>query len=79
MDVTTAFLNGVLDEEVYLQPPQGYPEGIGKALKLKKALYGLKQAPRQWYRKLRDYAKRTGWTVCPYDECVFFRYVDPGG
>ena len=71
MDVTTAFLNGDLLEEVYLLPPQGYPEKQGSVLLLMKALYGLKQAPRQWYKRLREYMKKNYWVVCPYDECVF--------
>jgi hypothetical protein len=51
MDVKSAFLNGVIEEEVYVKQPPGfesekYPH---KVYKLKRALYGLKQAPRAWY------------------------------
>ncbi|CAI7839323.1 unnamed protein product [Closterium sp. NIES-53] len=48
MDVTTAFLNGILEEEIFMAQSEGFDDGSGRVLKLKKALYGLKQAPRQW-------------------------------
>ncbi|CAI7932149.1 unnamed protein product [Closterium sp. NIES-54] len=53
MDVTTAFHNGILEEDIFLAQPEGFDDGISRFFKLKKALYGLKQAPIQWYLKLR--------------------------
>ena len=54
MDVKSAFLNGYLEEELYVEQPQGYevPSQEHKVYRLKKALYGLKQAPRSWYSHL---------------------------
>ncbi|CAI7885657.1 unnamed protein product [Closterium sp. NIES-53] len=54
MDVTTAFLNVVLEEEIFMAQLEEFDDGSGRVWKLKKALYGLKQAPRQWYLKLRE-------------------------
>ncbi|KAM3416558.1 hypothetical protein BST61_g8148 [Cercospora zeina] len=71
MDVSTAFLNGDVYEDIFIQPPQGYPHP-GKVLQLRKALYGLKQSPRQWYRKLRQWLLEKGWKISKYDECVFY-------
>ena len=56
MDVKTAFLHGDLEEEIYMEQPEGFKER-GKEnffCKLKKSLYGLKQAPRQWYKKFES-------------------------
>ena len=69
MDVKTAFLNGDLDEEIYMRPPEGYPSD--SLLKLRKGLYGLKQAPRQWNKKLVTFLKKLGFNQCSSDECLF--------
>ena len=57
MDVKSAFLNGMLQEEVYVEQPKGFvdPHKPNDLYKLKRALYGLKQAPQAWYDKLTSY------------------------
>ena len=60
MDVKSAFLTGILKEEVYVEQPPGY-EVVGeenKLYRLKRALYGLKQAPRPWYNRIDSYLMR---------------------
>ncbi|CAI7794706.1 unnamed protein product [Closterium sp. NIES-53] len=71
MDVTTAFLNGVLEEENFMAQPEGFDDGSGKVLRLKKALYGLKQAHRQWYLKLRGVLEEIGFTPSTADHSLF--------
>ena len=57
LDVKSAFFNGYLEEEVYIEQPMGFMvQGQeDKVLKLKKALYGLKQAPRTWNNRIDAY------------------------
>ena len=57
LDVKFAFLNGRLDEEIYVEQPQGFfvQGGEEKVYRLKKALYGLKQDPRAWYNEIDTY------------------------
>eukprot|EP00253_Pinus_taeda_P012705 PITA_12705 len=66
MDVKSAFLNGVLMEEVYIEQPLGY-EKKGeehKVCKLKKAFHGLKQVPRAWYSRIDSYLLKNGFDKC---------------
>ena len=75
MDVKTAFLNGKLEEEVYVRQPPGYVEegAEHKVLKLKKALYGLKQAPRAWNIKLDKTLLSLGFERCPLEHALYKR------
>ncbi|GJS14912.1 retrovirus-related pol polyprotein from transposon TNT 1-94 [Tanacetum coccineum] len=75
MDVKTAFLNGELNEVVYLSQPEGFvdPEHPSHVYRLKKALYGLKQAPRAWYDKLSAFLIKSGFTKGVVDPTLFTR------
>eukprot|EP00252_Welwitschia_mirabilis_P022462 TRINITY_DN607_c0_g1_i3.p1 TRINITY_DN607_c0_g1~~TRINITY_DN607_c0_g1_i3.p1 ORF type:complete len:1070 (-),score=207.18 TRINITY_DN607_c0_g1_i3:857-3973(-) len=73
MDVKSAFLNGHLDEEVYISQPEGFVVS-GKesyVYLLKKALYGLKQAPRAWFSRLDHYLKQQGYVKCSSDNTLY--------
>jgi hypothetical protein len=54
MDIKSSFINGELEEEVYIEQSEGFKlsDNEDYVCKLKKALYGLKQAPREWYSRL---------------------------
>ena len=63
MDVKSKFLNGYLQEEVYVEQPKGY-EFLGQEHKfymMKKAVYALKQAPRAWYNRIDSYITENGF------------------
>ena len=71
MDAKTAFLNGDLEEEIYMNQPEGFVS-IGKenmVCKLKKSIYGLKQASRQWYLKFNDTITSYGFVENTVDRC----------
>ena len=76
MDVTTAFLNGDLDEDIYMQIPEGLrnAQNEGMVCKLEKSLYGLKQAPRQWYAKIHHYlVHKLKFLGSDNDPCLYVR------
>eukprot|EP00253_Pinus_taeda_P012844 PITA_12844 len=78
MDVKSAFLNGALKEEVYVERPRGYEvEGQEhKVCKLKKALYGLKQAPRAWYNIIDAYLIENGFDKCDGEPMLYIKEND---
>ncbi|CAI7924732.1 unnamed protein product [Closterium sp. NIES-53] len=71
MDITTAFLNGIILEELYMLQPEGLDDGSGRVCKLKKAIYGLKQAPRAWYHKLEETLLAGGFKKTECDHSLF--------
>jgi hypothetical protein len=73
MDVKSAFLNGFLEEEVYVRQPPSFEsvEFPHRVYKLRKALYGLKQAPRAWYGRLRGFLFNKGFEMGKVDKTLF--------
>ena len=76
MDVKTAFLNGELEEEIYMDQPEGFiADGQeNKVCRLLKSLYGLKQAPKQWHERFDNTLTSNGFSVNEADTCVYYRY-----
>lgn len=74
-DVVTAFLNGLLEEEIYVKPPEGFEEPNGMVWLLNRALYGLKQSPRMWYKTLKDFLATLGFKPLHSDHAVFIRQI----
>ncbi|GJV60994.1 zinc finger, CCHC-type containing protein [Tanacetum coccineum] len=70
MDVKTTFLNGDLDEKVYIKQPKGFvmPSNEHKVCKLVKSLYGLKQAPKQWHQKFDEVVLSSGFLLNQSDK-----------
>ncbi|GJW67974.1 retrovirus-related pol polyprotein from transposon TNT 1-94 [Tanacetum coccineum] len=75
MDVKTAFLNGILREEVYVSQPDGFvdQDNLNHVYKLNKALYGLKQAPRAWYDLLSKFLLSQEFSKVTVDPTLFIR------
>ncbi|GKD34507.1 retrotransposon protein, putative, ty1-copia subclass [Tanacetum coccineum] len=75
MDVKTAFLNGHLLEEVYMEEPKGFvnPKYLNYVCKLKRSIYGLKQASRQWNKRFDDEIKKFGFIQNRDEPCVYLK------
>jgi Reverse transcriptase (RNA-dependent DNA polymerase) len=75
MDVKSAFLNDVLEEEVYVEQPLEYTksEKEHKVLRLKKAMYVLKQAPKPWNTRIDNYFKENDFKQCPFKTIIYVK------
>lgn len=77
LDVKTAFLNGHLNEEVFMKVPDGFQiNDENKVLKLNKAIYGLKQSSRAWNDKVNNVLMELGYKRSKYEPCVFIKQED---
>jgi hypothetical protein len=81
MDIGTAFLNGNLQEEIFMRLPEGFEETNGKradqmCLKLKKSIYGLVQAAREWNQKFNKEIVKLGYEINNVDPCLFCKRED---
>ena len=76
MDVKTAFLNGHLEENVYMTQPEGFenPRDAGKVCKLIRSIYGLKQASRSWNIRFDEEVKKLNFIKCEEEPCVYKRF-----
>ena len=76
MDVKTAFLNGNIDETIYMVQSENFVFGDPKKMvcKLKKSIYGLKQASRHWYYKFHQVIVSFGFEINMVDECVYHKF-----
>jgi len=78
LDVKTAFLHGELEEEIYMDQPEGFivPGKEDLVCKLKRFLYGLKQSPRQWYKRFDSFMLSHGFKRSEFDSCVYIKFVN---
>src|SRR5713226_3737955 len=78
MDVKTTFLNGVIEEEVYIEQPQGFEveDKRTHVCKLKKVLYGLKQAPTAWYGRIDSFLTSMGFAKSKADPNLYFKVIE---
>ena len=80
MDIKSAFINGYINEEVYVEQPPSFEDDkkLDHVYKLKKALYGLNQAPRVWYDTLRDFLLSKGFMMGKVDTTLFTKKIGKG-
>ena len=73
MDIKGAYLNGDLEEEIYMIQPPEYDDNTGKVLLLIHSLYGLKQSGRAWYHKLKQVLLKHGFEQVTVEHCLYIR------
>jgi reverse transcriptase-like protein len=73
MDIKSAYLNGALKEEIYMESPPGFNLPDGMVLKLVKAVYGTKQGSRVWYKDIRETLRQMGYKCTKANHVVFTR------
>jgi hypothetical protein len=80
LDVKIAFLHGNLDEEIYMEQPEGFVQNHNKKFvcRLKKSLYGMRQLPRQWCKKFESFMMSQNYTRSEYDHYVYFKKLHNG-
>ncbi|KAL3508858.1 hypothetical protein ACH5RR_028259 [Cinchona calisaya] len=80
MDMKFAFLNGVLEKEIYVEQLACYVKRgqENKVYRLKKTLYGLKQAPRTWYTCIDSYFVNRGFQICLYEYILYIKFNSSG-
>jgi hypothetical protein len=77
LGIKTAFLNGIIEEELYMkQPPGNAKQGDQRVCRLRRALYGLKQASRTWHLALKDFLCSLGFEAADADPCLFVLRCD---
>jgi hypothetical protein len=78
MDVKTTFLNGVIEEEMYIEQPQRFEVEDKKShvFRLKKDLYGLKKTPKAWYGCIDSFLTSLGFTKSKVDSNLYFKLMD---
>ena len=84
LDVKNAFLNGDLEEEVYMEISHGFETNLtrNKVDKLRRSLYGLRQSPRAWFKKFTKAVKKYGYSQCvrqtiPYSSSIPWKVKYP--
>jgi hypothetical protein len=77
IDVKSAFLNGYINEEIYVEQPPSFEDDkkLNHVYKLNKALYGLKKAPRAWYERLRDFLLSKGFIMGKVNTTLFTKKI----
>jgi len=77
LDVKNVFLNGDLQEEIYMEQPLGFVaqgEASGMVYRFRKSLYNLKQSPKVWFGKFSNVVQQFGMTQCEADHSVFYQH-----